>query len=997
MKTESDSCISVVVPVYNEGGNIQPCLRGLWGVLQKHAHEILICYDYDADPTLPAIEAMADRPPTVRLVKNDLGKGVACALRAGFRAARGDVVVSFMCDLSDPPEGILAMAEKIRWEGAQVVSGSRYMKGGKQVGGPWLKGFLSRAVGWSLYWLAGLGTRDATTNFRAYSGEFLRKINLESRHGFEVGLELTVKAHRMGLKVMEVPSIWRDRTRGQSRFRLFSWLPHYLRWYLKGMTPSLGRGLVLFGGLIYLLLTQVSWRPALPLVSLDFCWNLVLHQSFEVGRKFGEEIIFTYGPYGFVSGPLLYSVPSLYYPATFPWVLGIQSFFCGALILGWRRFTGLYVPRAWQAAAVLIAVLFCLVEIPLVLGLLLFLFHGEERENFPSWVLVLLAVALALASLIKFTYFLLSVWIFALITLEEIFRRRRIPRLPLLFLLSLLGFWVTAGQEVGGLIPYIWNSLRISAGYTEGMVLSWEAGHPLPLPFLITAGTLITALAVTGWRRDRFWGLMPAVFLSGVNFLIFKAAYVRHDWLHEMITWLAAPALALLYSPVLWVRLREKKLKALLLGILLLACTGPGQWNYFYQKLQTLPSQASAARSALSGRSNLPAVYARRQRQIAASFPFPRAEGTVDLYPYEQGFVIAQPWKYSPRPVIQSYSAYTPALAEINARHLQSPKAPQTIFFRVHPLDNRYPSLDDGLSWPELLVRYDLCETLGPYIRLQRAIPPRSWQLVSLAEITGRLGQEIEIPEIGGGAIWAEVDIQPTLRQRVVSFFYKAPLPGITVNGKFPFRLLPSLARSGFLLSPLVWQTLAFETLAVDPSRGMPVKSIRIEAGQGGYYRPEVRIRLFRLIYPLQRAFAPRLFERSSEVRWRLGNPRPAEKELVPVEKVVLQRQKEGVLLRCSEPRASVRLPSFPLTGASHLALKVDVTSPAQSLMTIAYATEDHPEYTLLHTANHYLEPGRNTVFMAIPAEKLKGSLLLQLEYGPGEYVLHGLEVRAAP
>jgi hypothetical protein len=128
-----------------------------------------------------------------------------------------------------------------------------------------------------------------------------------------------------------------------------------------------------------------------------------------------------------------------------------------------------------------------------------------------------------------------------------------------------------------------------------------------------------------------------------------------------------------------------------------------------------------------------------------------------------------------------------------------------------------------------------------------------------------------------------------------------------------------------------------------------------------------------------------------------LGNPSPPEKQLIPVEKVVLQKQKEGVLLRCSEPWASVRLPYFSLTGASHLALKVEVTSPAQSLMTVAYSTEDHPGYTSLHTANHYLEPGRNTVFLAIPGEKLQGSLLLQLGYGPGDYVLHDLEVRAAP
>jgi glycosyltransferase involved in cell wall biosynthesis len=224
--------ISVVVPVYNEAENIQSCLRRLSAALKDQPHEILVCYDFDADTTLPAIKEMHDCPAEVRLVRNDLGAGVKFALQAGFRAARGDVVVTTMADLSDPPGAIPAMAEKIR-AGAAVVSGSRYMPGGSQTGGPFLKRTLSKWAGLSLHALAGLGTHDATNNFRAYSAAFLRQVEVESPAGFSVALELTVKAHRMGLKVDEVPSSWTDRSAGQSRFRLTKWLPHYLKWYFK--------------------------------------------------------------------------------------------------------------------------------------------------------------------------------------------------------------------------------------------------------------------------------------------------------------------------------------------------------------------------------------------------------------------------------------------------------------------------------------------------------------------------------------------------------------------------------------------------------------------------------------------------------------------------------------------------------------------------------------------------------------------------------------------
>ncbi|MCV7092367.1 glycosyltransferase [Mycobacterium interjectum] len=233
--------VSVVIPVYNEGENIQVCVRRLAEALATIPHELLVVYDFDEDSTLPALAAMADRPTTVRLVRNSLGKGVANALIAGFAAARGDVVVTSMADLSDPPSVIPLMAAKIRDEGADIVSGSRYMPGGSQTGGPRLKTLMSRTAGLSLHYMGGVPTHDATTNFRAYSRRFLEDVAVESVRGFEVGLELTTKAHLLGYRVDEVPSSWTDRTAGTSKFDLVGWLPAYLHWYGLAMRGPLLR------------------------------------------------------------------------------------------------------------------------------------------------------------------------------------------------------------------------------------------------------------------------------------------------------------------------------------------------------------------------------------------------------------------------------------------------------------------------------------------------------------------------------------------------------------------------------------------------------------------------------------------------------------------------------------------------------------------------------------------------------------------------------------
>jgi glycosyltransferase involved in cell wall biosynthesis len=227
--------ISIVAPVFNEAENIQGFLRDV-DTAVREPHEIVLVYDFPEDSTLPAVAAMEPPCPSVRLVHNTLGRGVLNALKAGFAAASGDVIVVMMADRSDEPKDVAEMARRVR-AGADVVAGSRYIKGGSQEGGPLVKRTLSRMAGVSLYYLAGLPIHDATNNFRAYSRRAV-EIPIEGEASFALALELTLKAHWNGWRIEEVPTTWRDRTAGQSRFRLFAWMPHYLRWYLKAMRKA---------------------------------------------------------------------------------------------------------------------------------------------------------------------------------------------------------------------------------------------------------------------------------------------------------------------------------------------------------------------------------------------------------------------------------------------------------------------------------------------------------------------------------------------------------------------------------------------------------------------------------------------------------------------------------------------------------------------------------------------------------------------------------------
>ncbi len=234
-----DPELSIVIPVYNEGERVEPVLRALHAGVAT-PNELIVVWDFDADTTRPVVERLAAELPGLRGHRNDIGRGVLNAMRAGIGAARGSFVLISMADGSDEPRVVDPMVALAR-DGAAVVSASRYMPGGRQIGGPPLKRLLSRAAGLTLHWFGGVATHDPTNNFKLYRRDFLESVSIESEAGFELALELTVKATLAGRRVAEVPTTWRDRTGGESRFRLRQWLPHYLRWYLMALRGRLRR------------------------------------------------------------------------------------------------------------------------------------------------------------------------------------------------------------------------------------------------------------------------------------------------------------------------------------------------------------------------------------------------------------------------------------------------------------------------------------------------------------------------------------------------------------------------------------------------------------------------------------------------------------------------------------------------------------------------------------------------------------------------------------
>ncbi len=221
--------ISVVIPAYNESESIVGVLDRMFESVRLTC-EVLVVVDSEDDTTIPVVDEYAQKEPRLRYLVNTYGRGPANAIRFGIDSSAAPVAVVTMADGCDDPRQIDDLARLIE-RGVAVAAASRYMPGGQQVGGPYLKSLISQFAGRSLRFLAHTGTRDATNSFKAYSAEFVRAVGIDSRDGFEIGIELTSKAKRMRLPVAEIPTIWLDRQAGISNFKMARWIPKYLRWY----------------------------------------------------------------------------------------------------------------------------------------------------------------------------------------------------------------------------------------------------------------------------------------------------------------------------------------------------------------------------------------------------------------------------------------------------------------------------------------------------------------------------------------------------------------------------------------------------------------------------------------------------------------------------------------------------------------------------------------------------------------------------------------------
>tara|TARA_B100000029_G_scaffold493586_1_gene556292 strand:+ start:166 stop:888 length:723 start_codon:yes stop_codon:yes gene_type:complete len=220
--------LDILIPVFNEDKTIIKTIKNIFSVI-KNNFKILICYDYDEDPTLKIIKENFANDNKIKFVKN-FSKGFNNALISGFNNSNAEAVLIFMADDHLNHNAINLCYEKFK-QGYDVVCPSRFVRNGKMIGNPFLKSILTRLASFFLYNFTSFPIKDSTNSFRLFSKKLIDEIKIESKKGFTLSLEVTAKAHRLGYKITEIPTIWKERDTGKSRFKLISFILPYMKWF----------------------------------------------------------------------------------------------------------------------------------------------------------------------------------------------------------------------------------------------------------------------------------------------------------------------------------------------------------------------------------------------------------------------------------------------------------------------------------------------------------------------------------------------------------------------------------------------------------------------------------------------------------------------------------------------------------------------------------------------------------------------------------------------
>ena len=648
------------------------------------------------------------------------------------------------------------------------------------------------------------------------------------------------------------------------------WLPAALFWMFLATT---------------VLAVFIPFNPSMPSSGIDPSYAFAINQAVARHLSFGRQIVFTYGPYASV-------ITRMYDPAT------DRRMICGSALVAVAYTMGLLflAGRERRSLVVILLLTFAtfgpgellLFSYPFLFGLCFLKQAGtDEVPNGAAmpWRQRLAAVVmlstLGLLPVVKGSLllpFAASVGApLALLVYRKRFGQATLFLLTPIF--ATLVFWKIAGQSLADIAPFFRGVALLTSGYTEAMSTPWSViptlmGDGLVLLFLALSGLIFLSVArLPDVTREFKWALrfLCAVFLlvafkhGFVSVLNVSTAFssvailivlIGMHSLNKYLVWALciaitmATATSIIHEPVLVKQVHDR------FGVGVVWTGGKGRSEILSFCLERAPAGYARATykrtwgtysnawdglsSRLKGNDELRHQFDLANATIRSAYPIPLLQGTADIYQYDQAVLFASGNAWSPRPVLQGYSAYTPELARLDEKHLRGLDAPDWIFFGLQTIDGRLPSLDDGLSWPAFLDNYSFVSYNNQFLILRKnqvLVSQSRFDNLSVAE--HGLGATVSLPETDG-LLFAQINLKPTLIGRLLTDFLNSSDLYMVVgfeNGKTKtFRIISNMMRTDILISPLISNTGEFASLmaGLKPQAEEQVRTISIMPADGG-------------------------------------------------------------------------------------------------------------------------------------------------------------------
>jgi hypothetical protein len=616
--------------------------------------------------------------------------------------------------------------------------------------------------------------------------------------------------------------------------------------------------------LAMLTFVTISRAPLDLKVDADTSLNTVLSYAHQQGLQFGTDLVFTYGPLG-------YLIFFYYSPHAAGARMVVEVALCftvavGLCLVAWR------LQLVWRC---------------LLLGVFIFLAANIETRTdlvidtgFLCWGLLcfvesgrrLILAALTFTALAAFgalakTSILFGAGLSVVLVASGMVARGQL-RLGIGMVGGLgMGFalgWIVAGQHPSHLGAYLVNALAIVRGYNQA--LGWEA-----LPQVLRSGVLVMLLAMAmvmiraltafkGQDKHRAWrgGLLLA-WLASLLFLAWKHGFVRGDSYHVVYFFGFVPVLALALEvlPCGGVAARRWARGLGAVGCLLSIFTlqsfffTPG-WRSLQQPFRNFGYYASCLLSPADYRRRMEeAIAARRDEARLPALRDRIGHATVDVFGEHQAYALYNDLNYRPRPVFQSYAACNARLMRLNERFYLSPAAPEFVMFSLGGIDRRFPPLEDAMVLRHLLINYEPAGSEGAFLLLKsKAVESR--RLTLLREGSVRPGERIDLKDFGDTNLWLEIVLEPTWSGRLREFLYRPPTvrvaawrepgKGLLIRRRAP---APMLA-AGFLASPLLLRNEDVLSLYAGQPVSRPAGySVELLPGEGHFWQEAIPFRVY--------------------------------------------------------------------------------------------------------------------------------------------------------